>query len=82
MSTNDTYIKVTKLVAEQLSLDAKELNVHTLFSDLNIDELDHIEIIMRTEEMFTVEITDNDADSIKGINDLVICVDKLLEKQP
>ena len=52
-------------------------NLDSTFDELKFDELDKIELIMRLEEEFDIQITDNDADSFVSIKDLI----KFLEKE-
>jgi NADH dehydrogenase (ubiquinone) 1 alpha/beta subcomplex 1, acyl-carrier protein len=41
------------------------------FSDLGLDSLDTVEVVMAMEEEFSIEIPDDDADKIHSIEDAV-----------
>ncbi len=65
------FEKVKELVAEQLGVDAAELNEDTsLKEDLNADSLDLFQIIMSLEEEYGIEIPTEDAESIATIGDI------------
>jgi acyl carrier protein len=63
----DVFEKVKALVAEQLSVEADEINLETTFEDLNADSLDVVELVMALEEEFDIEIPDEDAEKIRSI---------------
>ncbi|NLF46843.1 MAG: acyl carrier protein, partial [Clostridiales bacterium] len=57
-----TFDKIKKIIAEQLSADEEKVKMEThLMKDLEADSLDAVEIIMRIEEEFEIEISDEDA---------------------
>lgn len=63
--------KIKEIVAEQLSVDAAELNQETsLKEDLNADSLDLFQIIMSLEEEFGIEIPTEDTENIATIGDI------------
>lgn len=49
--------------------------------DLGLDSLDQIEFIMQIEEAFNIEITDEVAEHLHTIKDVVSMVTKLREKR-
>lgn len=63
----EVFEKVKALVAEQLSVEADEINLETTFEDLNADSLDVVELVMALEEEFDIEIPDEDAEKIRSI---------------
>lgn len=63
--------KIKEVVAEQLGVDAGEINENTsIKEDLNADSLDLFQIIMALEEEFSLEIPTEDAENIKTIGDI------------
>ena len=72
-----TFDKIKKIIAEQLSADEEKVKMEThLMKDLEADSLDAVEIIMRIEEEFEIEISDEDAEKMQDVKDLVKYVDE------
>ena len=65
---------VIALVAEQLKVSADSIKGSDTLESLGADSLDRVEIIMKTEEHFDIEINDADAENIKTIDGLIECV--------
>lgn len=69
--------RVQEVVAEKLSVDESEVVTDASFTeDLNADSLDLVELIMAFEEEFsddevTLEISDEDAESIQTVQQAV-----------
>ncbi|SRR6266571_5538926 len=65
--------KVRTLIADYLGIDVRRVTDEAHFSDeLGIDRLDRLELMILIEDQFVgVEITDNDADQIEVIGDLI-----------
>ncbi|HEY8436876.1 MAG TPA: acyl carrier protein [Haloplasmataceae bacterium] len=70
--------KVIEIVANELSVPKDELNENTnLQDDLNADSLDAVELIMAIEDEFGIEISDDDAQSLRTIGDIVNYINKV-----
>ena len=64
--------KVKEIVAEQLGKDINEVTENASFiEDLGADSLDIVELVMKMEEEFSIEIPDEEAEKIKTVNDVV-----------
>ncbi len=71
--------KLSKIIAEQLNMEQKEITEATLLKeDLNADSLDIVEIIMSIEEEFGVQVDDDDALGFKTVGDVVKYIEKLI----
>ena len=71
-----TFEKVRGIVADQLGVDAEEVKEDSTFvDDLGADSLDIVELIMRFEDEFSVEIPDEKAEKIKTVSDIVAYID-------
>jgi len=69
---SDTLAKVQTIVAEQLGVEVSEVKPEASFqNDLGADSLDLVEVVMALEEEFDVDIPDEDADSIKTVQEAV-----------
>ena len=69
MSVED---KVKKIIAEKLGVDLSEVVPEASFvDDLGADSLDLVELIMSMEEAFEIEISDEDAENLKTVQDAI-----------
>jgi len=69
MSVQD---KVKKIIAEKLGVDPSEVVPEASFiDDLGADSLDLVELIMSMEEAFEIEISDEDAENLKTVQDAI-----------
>ncbi len=66
------FEKLKKIIAEVLNVDENEITEDTRFADdLGADSLDVFQIIMGIEETFDVEISNEDAEKIVTVGDVV-----------
>ncbi|MDN5317760.1 MAG: acyl carrier protein [Thermoanaerobacterium sp.] len=66
------FEKIRDIIVEQLGVDPEEVTMESSFiDDLGADSLDIVELIMALEEEFDVEISDEDAEKIKTVGDVV-----------
>lgn len=63
----DLAAKIKGLIADEMGYDEAEVTDNADLSiDLGADSLDVVEIVMRLEEEFEIEIPDTDADKFDG----------------
>jgi len=68
---------VIDIVVEQLGVDKSEVTEAKSFvEDLNADSLDLTELIMTFEERFGFEISEEDAEGLKSVQDVIVYVKK------
>ena len=73
----DTLSKVRRIVAEQLGIDEDQVVPTASFQeDLSADSLDLVELIMSLEEQFGLEISDEEAEGIKTVQDALDYIEK------
>ncbi len=78
MSTDRKAIehKVIDIVVEQLGINATEVTPEKSFvEDLNADSLDLTELIMTFEERFGFEISEEDAEKLKTVQDVILYIE-------
>ena len=64
--------KIKEIIVEQLGVSANEVVPEASFiDDLGADSLDIVELVMKIEEEFDVEISDDDAEQIQTIGDAI-----------
>lgn len=68
----DIEQKVTDIIVEQLGVKPQEVTPDTDFiDDLGADSLDTVELVMAFEEEFGLEISDEDAERMKKVRDVI-----------
>ena len=69
--------KVKKIIADKLSVDLTEVVPEASFTnDLGADSLDLVELIMSMEEEFDIEISDEEAENLITVNDVLDYIGK------
>ncbi|WP_441692765.1 acyl carrier protein [Helicobacter pylori] len=80
-NTNDTNLfeTIRAVIAEQLNIDASQVTPEAKFvKDLGVDSLDIVELIMALEERFGIEISDEQAEKIVNVGDVMRYIEKQL----
>jgi len=69
--------EVIDIIIEQLGVDAADVTPEKSFvEDLNADSLDLTELIMTFEERFGFEISEEDAEKLKTVSDVVDYIER------
>ncbi len=75
--SDEVFEKVRAIIAELLDIEEAEIKPESRFrEDLEADSLDLVELIMEFEEAFGSEISDEDAQKITTVNEVVSYVSK------
>jgi acyl carrier protein len=73
---SDIETKVREKISEQLGVAADEVKPESSFiEDLGADSLDIVELVMALEEEFNIEISDEDAEKIRTVKDVVTYIE-------
>lgn len=75
-SQEDTFAKVADIIAGKLGIDKKTIKPESTLQDLGADSLDLVEIIMKMEEQFGIEISDEDAEHMNNVGQVVDYIKK------
>jgi len=69
--------KVKQIIVEQLGVDEAQVDPTASFvDDLGADSLDIVELVMKFEEDFELDIPDEDAENIKTVKDAIDYIEK------
>tara|TARA_B100000900_G_scaffold258888_1_gene220664 strand:- start:3456 stop:3689 length:234 start_codon:yes stop_codon:yes gene_type:complete len=69
---SDISSKVKAIIVEKLVIDESEVTDTASFTaDLGADSLDTVELIMEFEKEFNIQISDEDAEKIQTVADVV-----------
>ncbi len=69
---SEIFEDVKAVIAEELEVEEDQIQMESkIVDDLGADSLDVVELIMRLEEKFDVEIPDEDAEKIQTVGDAV-----------
>ncbi|MBL8204972.1 MAG: acyl carrier protein [Blastocatellia bacterium] len=72
--------KVKQIIVDELGVEETEVTANARFvDDLGADSLDNVELVMRFEEEFGVEIPDEDAEKIQSVRDAIEYIEKHLK---
>ena len=72
------FEEIKKLIVEELNVDEEKITMDAkLIDDLGADSLDAVELIMAIEEKYDIQISDEVAQSIQTVGDIVRYAEKV-----
>lgn len=77
MADTGVQEKIKQIIVDELRVDEAEVTENARFiEDLNADSLDLVELVMRFEEEFDIEIPDDDQEKILSVRDAYAYVEQ------
>ncbi|WP_209122419.1 acyl carrier protein [Alkalihalobacillus sp. BA299] len=68
----ETLDRITKIIVDRLGVEEAEVKPESSFKDdLGADSLDVVELVMELEDEFDLEISDEEAEKISTVQDVV-----------
>lgn len=68
----DVMGRITKIVVDRLGVEESAVKPEASFKeDLDADSLDVVELVMELEDEFDMEVSDEDAEKIQTVGDVV-----------
>ncbi len=77
---NDTQEKIVAIIAETITIEKDTIKPDSTFEGLGADSLDRLDIIMKIEEAFGVDISDEQEAKITSIGQVVEAIHSLRKK--
>ncbi|MDO9628357.1 MAG: acyl carrier protein [Acholeplasmataceae bacterium] len=75
---NMIFERIKEMIIEELNVPEEKVTMQArLAEDLGADSIDAVELIMNIEDEFSVQVSDEEAQNIKTVGDLVKYVEAL-----
>ena len=72
MTDQEIFERVKKIIVDRLGVDESEVTPEASFKDdLGADSLDVVELVMELEDEFELEISDEEAEKINTVGEVV-----------
>jgi acyl carrier protein len=76
MAVESVEEKVKQIIVDELGVEESEVTPNARFiDDLGADSLDNVELVMRFEEEFGIEIPDEEAEKIVSVRDAIAYIE-------
>jgi acyl carrier protein len=75
--TSSITQEVIAIIAEQLHRPSADIKPENSLDSLGADSLDRVEMVMKLEEHFGIEISDTEAEKIRTVGELIVYIQRL-----
>lgn len=79
MTFEAIFEKLIAIVVEKLHVNRTQVTLESTMQDLGADSLDMVEIVMRIEEEFNIQINDADAEKLHTMQEVVAYIQAQLK---
>lgn len=70
--SSSVFERLQKILAEQFEIDEDDITLNSdLVDDLGADSLDFVDLVMRIEDEFEIEVPDEAIEEIRTVDDAV-----------
>lgn len=77
----DISAEVKRIIKEQLDVDEKDIKPEATFiDDLGADSLGLVELVLAFEEVFEIDIPDEDTEKIRSVQDAIDYITKNIKQ--
>jgi acyl carrier protein len=73
---NYTKTEIKQIISNNLDIDIKNVKDNSYLSDLGIDSIDAVELILQLEKKYKISIPDELAEKVKKVEDIFTCLEK------
>ena len=74
-------VQVCKIISEQLAVPEASVTTDMALNALGADSLDVVELVMRFEDEFDIEIKDEDVETLVTVADVIQYLQTMIEQQ-
>ena len=74
----DATAQIIRVIGDYADFD-QPITLGDTLENLNLDPLDMLDITFTLDDLFDIEITDEDAESLRTVGDLTALVDRLCQ---
>ena len=67
--------QLSKIIVEEMDFDESQIDFDAKISDMDIDSIDLVDLIMAIEEEFEIELADEELDEIETLSDIVSLIE-------
>lgn len=75
---DEIFTTVQNIIHDYTGKAKEKITLETTLSNLDLDSLDQVDIWIEVEDEFDISISDEDADKLSTVKDIIDCVQKNL----